>query len=342
MRLEEVAKKANVSTATVSRVVNKLDNVNSKTRKRVLAALEELQYTPNLQARALSSGQSKTIGIIVSNLENPFYVDVFSLLEKRAHLGGYEILLANTNYDPAYMAQALKQMLGRRVSGLAIAISESLPEEISGVLAAGIPVVCFETGEGHKNIPQIHWDVQGGMRKLVEYLHALGHRRMAYVGTRIPLTTAEVRRTTFIETAERLKMQHTEIALGPHSHGSDAGRRAVHRLIEEGCNASAILCINDATAFGVLRELYSRNIAVPNDVSVTGFDNIALSECFCPSLTTVSISRETATKMMFEILTTPSVVKAPVNFRIGADVIIRESTGPYLGGGLLTPGKRSK
>ena len=111
MRLEDVAKRARVSVSTASRAVNGLDVVSTATRKRVLAAMEELNYTPNLQARSLVSGQTKTLGIIVSNLENPFFIELFRLLELHARGGGYDVLLANTNYNPDQLARTVRVML---------------------------------------------------------------------------------------------------------------------------------------------------------------------------------------------------------------------------------------
>ncbi len=124
MSLEDVAKRARVSSATVSRVLNNLDVVKSSTRARVMKAVAELNYHPNLHARTLAGGQSRTLGIVVSNMENPFFFDVFQSLESDAHAHGYEVVAANTGYEPERLVSSIRLMMGRRVAGLAVIVSE--------------------------------------------------------------------------------------------------------------------------------------------------------------------------------------------------------------------------
>jgi DNA-binding LacI/PurR family transcriptional regulator len=334
MRLEDVAKRAKVSMSTVSRVVNGLDNVRASTRKRVLAALEELNYTPNLQARSLVSGQSKTIGIIVSNLSNPFFVDLIHRLELQAQIDGFEVVLANTNYDPERLHSMLQMMLGRRVAGLAIAVSETLPKELLASVASRVSTVCFNTGEGDEDIGHINLNARKGIQKLVEHLYSLGHRRMAYIGHQRSLKTTEERRAAFVYHANRLGIEHTTVGVDEQDSW-EGGRDAVRELVKRGFNASAIVCVNDITAFGVLRELCNSNISVPSDVSVTGFDNIAISEFSCPSLTTVHIPREHVARMMLKMLTSNNDPLMLKEYMVDPEIVIRESTGSYNGGGLL-------
>src|SRR6267154_4249881 len=127
MNLEDVAQRAGVSTATVSRVLNNIGVVRSGTRARVLKAAGELKYHPNMHARALAGGASRTLGLIVSNLENPFFLDIFRVLEQEAHNHGYEVLVANTDYDSQWLNSSVRIMLGRRVAGLALVVSEIDP-----------------------------------------------------------------------------------------------------------------------------------------------------------------------------------------------------------------------
>jgi LacI family transcriptional regulator len=341
VRLEDVARRARVSVSTASRVVNGFEAISSTTRRRVLAAIEELNYTPNLQARSLVSGQNKTLGVIVSNLENPFFIDLFRLIEEQAHRQGYEVLLANTNYDPRQLSRAMRTMLGRRVAGLIFAVSEDLPSEVQDARRANIPVVSMGVGfSARQEPPSVRLDTDKGMRKLVEHLYALGHRRMAYIGHQLSLATTEERRSAFTETAQRLGVEHTYCEVLERD-GPEAGRDAVRELVHRGFDASAILCLNDFTAIGVLRELRNRDVRVPQDVSVTGFDNISLSEFTCPSLTTVYIPRLHLARMMLKmVVPSDGPAASPARYVIDAEVIIRESSGPFSGSSLLAPGER--
>src|SRR5579871_5498465 len=124
MSLEQVAKRAGVSTATVSRVLNGVDVVKTSTRARVERAMIELKYHPNLHARNLAGGRSRTIGVIVSNLDNPFFLDVYRAVETDCHTHGYEVLVANTSYRSEQLVSSVRLMIGRRVAGLAAIVSE--------------------------------------------------------------------------------------------------------------------------------------------------------------------------------------------------------------------------
>jgi LacI family transcriptional regulator len=339
--LEDVALRAGVSVSTASRVANGFGAVSALTRRRVLTAIQDLNYTPNLQARSLVSGQSKTLGVIVSNLQNPFFHDLFRLIEEQAHHHGYEVLLANTNYDERQLSRAMRTMLGRRVAGLVFAVSEDLPPEVQDARRANIPIVSMSAAHSTlKDLGIVSLDTGQGMRKLVDHLYALGHRRMAYVGHQLSLATTEERRATFEEMAKRLGFEYAYLEVHDHD-GPESGRDAVRELVQRGFNASAIVCLNDFTAVGVLRELRNRNVRVPQDVSVTGFDNISWSEFSCPSLTTVHMSREQLARRMLDYILPgdarkPGAKATRSRYVIDAELIMRESSGPFTGSGLLT------
>lgn len=335
MRLEDVAKRANVSISTVSRVVNHANTVSGATRKRVLAALEELNYTPNLQARLLVSGTSKTLGIIVSNLENPFFVDLFHLLEAHATRAGFELIVANTNYEPERLAQTLRMMRGRCVAGIAIAASETLPREVSELIAAKVPVICINTNEALQGLSHIRVDARSGMKKLVDHLASLGHRRLAYLCHERTYTgESDQRHSTFVETCKTHSMDHVTVTM-PARESWEDGRNAVRQLIQQGFDASAIVCVNDMTALSVLRGLRDRDINCPGHVSVTGFDNIPIAHLACPSLTTAHIPRDIIAAQLFKALTAKPGAPA-TDTSVDPELIVRESTGPFRGYGLLS------
>src|SRR6266513_1135593 len=182
MNLEQVAKRAGVSTATVSRVLNNQDLVKGKTRAKVLKAIEELRYHPNLHARTLAGGKSKTIGVIVSNMENPFFFDIYKTVESDAHAAGYEVVVANTDYRTEQLVNSIRLMIGRRVAGLAAIVSEMAPELIEELNESRIPVVFYDVGTPRKNITNIRVDYRRGIEKVVDYLYSLGHRRLGVIG----------------------------------------------------------------------------------------------------------------------------------------------------------------
>ena len=173
MNLADVARRARVSTATVSRVLNGGDRVRPATRDRVNRAIEELGYTPNLIARSLAGGKTRSIGMIVSNLENPFFLDIFRGVELHARKHGYEILVANTDYSPERLASSITMMHGRRVAGLALVVSEPVPANIAALAGRDTPIVLYDgNGNRFKQAMNIRANYRAGMRQIVEFLRS--------------------------------------------------------------------------------------------------------------------------------------------------------------------------
>lgn len=329
LRLEDIASRAKVSVSTVSRVVNGHCAVKSSTRKRVLAVLEEMHYRPNLQARSLVAGRSNTLGIIVSNLENPFFVDIFHTLEKEAHDAGYEVLVGNTNYDSERLIACIDLFMGRRVAGLVIIVSEHVSPEHKQLIQADIPIALYDAILPGKRRSSVCFDYAKGMTQLARYLYDLGHRRMAYIGYRLPLGPTDERRDAFVAVAGELKVEHRYLFVR-QINDFHAGRDAARELLTSGFDPTAILCVNDLFAVGVLRELHNRKISVPGQISVTGFDNIQIAEFSSPSLTTINIPRERIASKLFQNLfaVETQTVEQPVRYMLDPELIVRESTGP--------------
>jgi LacI family transcriptional regulator len=333
MSLEDVAQRAGVSTATVSRVLNNIDGVKSTTRTRVLNAIRELKYYPNVHARALAGGVSRTLGLVVSNLENPFFLDIFRVLEQEAHDHGYEVLVANTDYDPQWLNSSVRIMLGRRVAGLALVVSEIDPTVLDELEERKIRTVVYDVGSPRRSILSIKTNYKRATQRVAEYLRSLGHRKMAFVGHHTALGPLSDRKQAFVEVMERYspEVQYTTVA---DSDGYAGGRRAVRELFASGFNPTSILCVNDFMAVGVLRELRDMGMEVPRDVSVSGFDNISLSEVLYPALTTLHIPRDQIGRQIFKSLTQKPGVKPPVEILIEPELVVRESTG-------IAPGNQS-
>jgi LacI family transcriptional regulator len=164
MSLAEVAKRARVSTATVSRVLNNVAVVKSSTRARVMRAVAELKYHPNLHARTLAGGRSRTIGMIVSNMENPFFFDIFRQLEVDALASGFEVVVADTDYQPKRLVSSIRLMIGRHVAGLAVVVSKMDPHLIDELTDRAIVVVFYDVGTARQNIPDIRVNYRKGKK----------------------------------------------------------------------------------------------------------------------------------------------------------------------------------
>lgn len=328
MNLDAVAQKAGVSTSTVSRVLNNLEIVKTSTRSRVLKAAEELNYHPNLHARSLARGKSRILGIIVSNMENPFFLDIYRTLESDAHARGLEVVVANTDYRSEQLVASVQLMIGLRAAGLAVIVSEMEEHLIQTVANSRIPAAFYDVGTPEKNITNIRVDYRKGIKKTVSYLSSLGHRRMAFIGHHSTLGPISERRKTFLESVHRYSSAEAKIFAGPD--GLEGGRQAARELLESGFRPTAILCVNDFMAVGVMRELREEGLQIPRDVSVTGFDNIKLAEFCSPPLTTVHIPREQIGHIIFENIVGNGDQRRETGREIVIDpeLVLRDSTGP--------------
>jgi LacI family transcriptional regulator len=330
MSLEKVARRARVSTATVSRVLNDTGSVKQSTRVRVMKAVAELNYHPNLHARTLAGGKSRTIGVIVSNMENPFFFDIYKTVESDAHASGYEVVVANTDYRSEQLVTSIRLMIGRRVAGLAAVVSEMDEALIDELQRSRIPVVFYDVGRPRRNITNVRVNYRRGIEKVVEYLHSVGHRRLGFIGHHAMLGPINERMRTVLDAVSRYSS--LEVQTAADADTLEGGRLAARVLLASGFKPTALICVNDVTAVGALRELRECGIRVPEDMSVTGFDNVKLSEFCCPALTTVHIPRERIGHIICDCLI-PKGEKTILDQEIVLDpeFILRDSTGPAPG-----------
>lgn len=324
-----MARRAKVSTATVSRVLNNASVVKNSTRARVIRAIEELKYHPNLHARHLAGGKSNTLGVIVSNMENPFFFDIYKTIESDAHASGLEVVVANTDYRPEQLVNSIRLMIGRRVAGLAAIVSEIDPALTDELNDSGIPVVFYDVGVPRNNITNIRVNYRRGVEKVIEYLHGAGHRRLGFVGHHAVLGPINERLKAVTEAAARFPS--IEVRTAADADTLEGGRQAARALLSTGYDPTALICVNDITAVGALRELRERGVRVPQDMSVTGFDNVKLSEFCYPALTTVHIPRDRIGHTIFEQLSSNAERSGPAaghEIVIDPELVLRDSTGP--------------
>jgi len=294
-----------------------------------MKAITELRYHPNLHARTLAGGKSRTIGVILSNLENPFFFDIYKTVETGAHACGYEVVVANTDYRPEQLVSSIRLMIGRRVAGLAVVVAEMEPALIEMLVDSPIPVVFYDVGTPMRNVACIRGNYRKGVEKVIEYLHSLGHRRICFVGHHSQLEPVKARLNTVRAAAARCSPP-MELRTASVSDTLEGGRQAMGMILDTGYKPTAAVCVNDVTAVGALRALRERGIRVPQDMSVTGFDNIKLSEFCSPALTTVHMPRETIGQIICDRLVPTDDAPEFVDREIVIDpeLVVRETTGP--------------
>jgi LacI family transcriptional regulator len=327
--IHTVARLANVSIATVSRTINHIPTVNPKLAKRVREVIKELDYFPNTQARSLVSGRSRLLGLIVSEITNPFFPELIQGFEDVAVEHGYEILIGSTNYDPERMKRCIRRMVERKAEGVAVmtfGIEEPLLEQLAD---RHVPLVFVDVGPEQPGISLLHVDYHHGIRQGVQHLAALGHRDIAFVTGPLRLHSAQSRLTAFRRSVEEcgITVDPTHIIEGDHT--MEGGMAAAENLLANTKLPTAVMCSNDVTAIGVLHEAYRAGLRVPDDLSVIGFDNIHMTQMTIPPLTTIEMSCfELAKAAVMALRAYVEGTPAPKReYHIVTQLVVRESTG---------------
>ncbi|WP_263382897.1 LacI family DNA-binding transcriptional regulator [Granulicella arctica] len=337
MNIKAVARRAGVSTATVSRTINGSDKVSPKTAEKVQKAIAALNFYPNTNARALGSGRSSLYGLIISDITNPFFPELVKAFEDIAVEHGQEVLVANTNYDPQRMEMCVTRMLQRKVDGLAIMTSEMDDRLLDVVSQREIPLVSLDTITPALGWSSVRMDYAAGIRMGLEHLTALGHTRVGFLSGPMRLSSARER----VE-AYRNFMDEHGFAVPPEmvqegNHRIDGGRAAMQRVLDaaalSGVLPTAMMASNDLTAIGALGAIHDAGLRVPQDISLIGYDDIQLSAYIQPPLTTLRLSRvEIATaafRALFNARRRSAGERADSEDHIVQPImILRRSTGP--------------
>jgi len=318
--IRDVARRARVSVATVSRALAEPRLVRKETLERVLAAARHLAYRPNPAAQSLITGRTGNLGIIVPDFENPFYPSVLRGVQARAHQGGYAVLLADSGEDPAAEGNLVRTMT-RQVDGIIVCAPFSSDTQLRGMAATTSLVLVNRQLSG---IPAVLMDAAGGMRQATAHLASLGHRRCAFLnGPRRAWSNRERRRG--LHAAARTTRIDI-IELGPFEPKFEGGFEAADQALD--ASVTAIIAFNDMMALGVLRRLAARGVRVPDEMSVVGFDDILYAAMCAPSLTTVAMPMEAAGRAAVDLLLQRSDGAAAFHGRLPTDLIVRATTAP--------------
>jgi LacI family transcriptional regulator len=297
---------------------------------RVWKAVHELNYFPNTQARALVSGRSRMLGLIVSEITNPFFPELIREFEQVAVAHGYELLIGSTDYDPRKMEDCARRMLERKVDGVAImtfGFEEALVERFAD---EDIPVALIDVAPASARGSRLSVDYSAGIHQGIQHLAVLGHRKIGFISGPLHLHSAAARLSVFHDClrATGITPQKQWIVEGDHT--LDGGRDAMNKVLALKDWPTAIMCSNDMTAIGVQHALFEANLKVPSDFSLIGFDDIHLAEYTIPPLTTVRMScRDLAQAAITSLLAhvQPGDAKPAALAQVTTQLIVRQTTG---------------
>jgi len=328
MNIKEVAAKAKVSTATISRTINQSTLVTPQTAEKVWRAIRELGFYPNTQARALVSGKSRIFGLIISDISNPFFPELVKSFEDSAIRHDYESIVANTDYKSERMAVCVRRMIERQVDGVAIMTSEmdrSLIEELS---SRRLPIVFLDLGKVKPLISNIAVNYAKGIQEAVHHLVSLGHRRFGFISGPLSLKSAKARRTAVLTNLRACGIGDRQQIVVEGNHRIDGGEEAMRRILASAHVPTAVLASNDLSAIGALRAMHQAGLNVPQDISLVGFDDIEFAQFTQPALTTVRLSREEIGRKAFDALyaSIQDNSTSGQEIRVSTSLVVREST----------------
>ncbi len=336
MNIKVVAQRAGVSTATVSRTINGSNKVTPATAERVRKAIEALHFYPNTNARSLGSGRSSLYGLIISDITNPFFPELVRAFEDIAVEHGQEVLIANTNYDPARMESCVIRMIQRKVDGVAIMTSEMEERLVKVLNHRDIPLVFMDVGEPGPGVSRVQVDHAAGIAMAMDHLVGLGHRTIAFISGPLDLFSARTRYHAFEASLKRHGLSRDANLIREANHRADGGHNAMQQILESGAKPTAVMTSNDLTAIGALGAIHDRGLKVPDDISIVGYDDIVLSAYTQPSLTTLRLPRTEIATAAFRALYNArnedsKKQKEGTNQRVQPTLVLRNSTGPVAG-----------
>jgi LacI family transcriptional regulator len=330
MDIREIARRAKVSIATVSRTINRVPTVDPQLAKRVWKVVAELGYYPNTHARALVSGKSRIFGLVVSEITNPFFPEIVQSFEDIAVQNNYEILLTSTVHNPKRMELAVRRMIERRVDGVAILTFGMEDSLVDDLRFRKVPLVFVDVGPHVPGVSNIRINYEHGIRQAVQHLAALRHSRIAFVSGPLHLKSALARKAAFERAMQEISLEVPAEMIVEGDHRMEGGMSALVQLVGLPVRPTAILCSNDMTAVGVMREAYEYGIVIPRDMSLIGFDDIRLSQFTTPPLTTVQMSQtllaEYAFKDLWNEVEGTSTASRGKEYDLLTNLVLRRST----------------
>jgi len=330
MRIKDIAREAGVSTATVSHVINKTKYVTDETREKVQEAIKKFNYHPNAHAQMLALGKSKMIGLLVSDISNPFFPEIIKSVEAAVIEAGYDLILLNTNYDVTRAIEDVHRLIQMNVAGIVLMISEFDESLIDVAKRKKTSIVFHDLGVVGERMSNVILDYTVGIEEAVQHLVSLGHKNIAHISGSHTIYSGRIREEAFLNALEK----HFPKAKKPKIYEGDfrfeGGRSAAHQMLQEKDVPTAVVVANDLMALGAMQEFKSAGLQIPQDISIIGFDDIAFAALSDPPLTTVCSPRIEIGRRAVEalMLTVDRPHQHGIEVRIPTYLIKRNSTAP--------------
>jgi len=327
--IKDIARVAKVSHSTVSRALHNSPLVNTETAVRIQQIAREKGYRPSAVARSLVTRRTKTIGVVVTRIADPFIAEVVGGIEEVANDHGYSVFLANSNANPDREVKVVHSFHERRVDGILVTASRVGALYMPLLDEMRVPTVLINNQHPGEFVHSVMIDNPAASRQATEHLIGLGHRRIAYIGDQFGFQSDTERFSGY-----RRALEVADIPFLPDliAHGdgkAEGGMLAMEKLLALPDPPTAVFCYNDMSALGALRAIHAQKLRVPEDVSVVGFDDLFIASYTSPSLTTISQPMRQMGRMAMDILIKLfSGLNSKTNIKVQGQLIERESTAP--------------
>lgn len=327
--LKQVAERANVSIATVSRVLNNKDIVNPETRAKVENAIRDLNYLPNRVAQRLrsTSSKKKLIGVVLPDIQNPFYVDVIRGIEETAYRNQFVVMIGNFSQDEEKERLYLEILQSEEVDGMIVAPAHGRDQNILKVIENDFAVVCIDRGLADVDVDVVKVDNEEGVFGAIEYLISLGHKRIAHITGMPQIPTTAERVKGFERAMKKHGIKIDPDLIRPSNSSYESGAELMAELLSLKKPPTAVFTANNLITLGALRTIHERGCKVPDDISIIGFDDMYWSMSLNPPLTAVRQSGyeigKRAASMLLAGIFTPQRSKRQVV--LPTELIVRKS-----------------
>lgn len=331
VKIADVAREANVSVATVSRVLNKKGSVRPETSERVYKAIEKLSFEPNMSARNLRRNETRVILIVAPNITNPYYAHILAGIGDEASKSGYSALIYNTGGDEAREKAGMDMLKRRRADG-AILLASSIDSMWIKEYADKYPIVQCSEYVLELDLPRVSIDNYKATRDVMEYIISLGHKRIATISSSNNYISTVLRLQGYKDSLERHGFEVCEdyIALANADYSFKSGKAAAFKLLQQKDRPTAIFCISDTIALGAITAAKELGLRVPEDLTVIGFDDVDDTTMFHPYITTIAQPCYELGRESFKILHACMNNGKEMNKKVVLphEFIIRESSAP--------------
>lgn len=325
--MRDVAEQADVSVATVSRVLNDSESVREKTKERVMKAARSMDYLPSETARSLRTQKTRTVGVLLPNVHGEFFAQVTRGLDRRALQNGHHLLMSNSHTDESEAESVIRSLMGR-VDGLILLWPRLDVQFLEELVPEGLPVVLLNTSAGQSRFRSLSFDNRAGAYAAVEHLAEHGHDRIAILTGGAENFDAQQRLAGYRAAVEDFNLVASSALEIEGDFTRAKGRKAVERALDLKPRPTALFASNDSMAIGALRGLHDAGLRVPDDVALIGFDDIPTSRYVTPSLSTVHVPiQELGDHAMQSLLAALDGEEAPSHRTLDTKLVCRESCG---------------